>query len=79
MKRTPKVITYNNRIYYKEVNPYKYVTKEGLNGYKGGYWTYGYNNDGNLIKTWLFECVELSRALIELDFEAMLNHFKINY
>ena len=65
MNKAPKVIQYDGKNWYKLVKPYTYVTRPGLHGYSGGYWTLEYNDEGILEKTWLFKCVELSEWQIE--------------
>ena len=39
MNKAPKVIQYDGKNWYKLVKPYTYVTRPGLHGYSGGYWT----------------------------------------
>jgi len=78
-KKTPLVISYQGKYWYKSIVPYKYRTNLFLTGYKGKYWTYDYNSNGEFTKKSLFECVELSKWLIEKDMEAMLKHFEIEY
>ena len=80
MKKTPSAIFYNGRYWYKSIVPYKYKTKDNLNGYKGKYWSYDYLDDyDDIVQISLFECVELSEWLIEKSMRAMLEHFGIKY
>lgn len=76
MKRAPKVIKKGNIYYYKELKTYKYKTKP-FTGYIGGYWTWEYDENDNLIQKWLFQVVELSEWQIEEAFLDVLKQWKL--
>lgn len=77
MKKAPKVVQYEGKNWYKSIKPYTYVTRPGLHGYSGGYWTYEYSEEGKLEKVWLFQCVELAEWQVEHAFLDVLKHWKI--
>jgi len=77
MERAPKVIKKDGKFYFKELKTYKYHTKP-LTGYKGGYWTWEYDEDnGTLKEKWLFQAVELAEWQLEKVFLEMLKHWKL--
>lgn len=78
MIRTPKVVKYQGRNYYKELRTYKYHTRP-FTGYFGGYWTWEYNENDELTKKWMFQVVELAEWQVENAMEFMLNRFKVKY
>ena len=69
--KSPNIIEYNKKRWYKKIIPYKYKTRPFF-GYHGSYISY---DSGK--KEVLVEVVELSEWLVEKSLREYINRFKI--